>query len=237
MEDIVWQGPLIMVDGKNVRKTTKLKDATLEELKKFDIHCSKMLDGDGSIIGKKKKLELTEQILEKLKCELTVRGLCKNSNKLELSEKLNKFDLESKSYNITIGEVITNDVLYKNVSLKMCIDACLCSMGNFPSNCLPFEYILNIGVQKDPEFEDIQDVLEYLGLPSKYKLEYKHNGINIFTLRNILESRGKKISDISTSTLTEITSRILPQYIYKLQRQIKKWNDLKSAILEEIYKR
>lgn len=237
MEEVIWQGPPVMVDGKNVRKTTKLKDASLEELKKFDIHCSKMLDGDGSIIGKKKKLELTEQVFEKLKCEMNVRNLCKNSNKLELSEKLNQFDLEAKSYNVKIGEVITEDILYKNTSLKMCIDSCLDSIGNFPSNCLPFEYILNLGVQKDPDFQNIQDILKYLKLPSKCKLEYKYNGLSVFSLKNILDARGKKLGDISTATLTEITTKVLPKYIYKLQREIKKWNDLKSAILEEIYRR
>lgn len=237
-KELVWQGPLEMVDGKNIRRTVKLSEASVEDLKRFDIHCSKMLDGDGKITGKKKRLDLAEQLLLKCKCELTVRNLSDKMNitKEELGRTLNDLDLKSTKYNVRIGDVL-QDVLYKDADLKLCIESCLDCIGSFVSNYIPFGFIIDLGVQKDSDFGSIEEVMEYLKLPQKCGLSYKYNGLDVIVLSRILKARGKKFGDISTITLEDMCKRVVPSYIYKIQRQIKKWQELKSAINEELYKR
>lgn len=170
MNNWVWKGPKKEVAGIRCQTTTKLVDATPEQLKDWYNHCLSMLFNDSrNNPGRYNLKKIVQDQIESCNAELCLRW-CENKYKLnpddEDMEVYSRFKLDQDLYNL-LTKPEYNDKLprdkWKEIPLKSCLSnfpsefedisvkkimgGCEGLLGNFSRKHITLTFLLKIGIE------------------------------------------------------------------------------------------
>lgn len=170
MNNWVWKGPKKEVAGIRCQTTTKLVDATPEQLKDWYNHCLSMLFNDSrNNPGRYNLKKIVQDQIESCNAELCLRW-CENKYKLnpddEDMEVYSRFKLDQDLYNLLTKpeykdklprdkwkEIPLKSCLsnfpseFEDISVKKIMGGCEGLLGNFSRKHITLTFLLKIGIE------------------------------------------------------------------------------------------
>lgn len=170
MNNWVWKGPKKEVAGIRCQTTTKLVDATPEQLKDWYNHCLSMLFNDSrNNPGRYNLKKIVQDQIESCNAELCLRW-CENKYKLNPDDKdmevYSRFKLDQDLYNLLTKpeykdklprdkwkEIPLKSCLsnfpseFEDISVKKIMGGCEGLLGNFSRKHITLTFLLKIGIE------------------------------------------------------------------------------------------
>lgn len=170
MNNWIWKGPKKEVAGIRCQTTTKLVDATPEQLKDWYNHCLSMLFNDSrNNPGRYNLKKIVQDQIESCNAELCLRW-CENKYKLnpddEDMEVYSRFKLDQDLYNLLTKpeykdklprdkwkEIPLKSCLsnfpseFEDISVKKIMGGCEGLLGNFSRKHITLTFLLKIGIE------------------------------------------------------------------------------------------
>jgi hypothetical protein len=166
IENFIWKGPKMDVDGQRSQATIRMVDGTPEQLKDWYKHCQSMLySNDKKFPGRYVLRDIVEEQRMKCNVELYLRWL---ENKFQTDYpnvrkpyprflylqdirsilRENEETLPKSDYAVTPISVITNGipVEFRDVSIASVIDGCLDQLGVMDKSHISLKFITKLGV-------------------------------------------------------------------------------------------
>ena len=253
IKNYIWKGPKkILPDGTIEQTQKKLIDCTTEELQNYLSHCNDMLhNNDIRNPGRYHvKKEVYEQII-KCNAELFLREQVSNgvSRFILLNEIRNLLVASNVSINELDGYTLQDIIVdlkkeYHNIPISIVIDSCLDKAGLFTKKHLTITFILKQGLWLSPEeFVEHEDEIkgkskiekeEYfkkvLNVNKKHTLKINSSGLSLAQLKEALNIKDAKYSQMSTEKLNLLRNYLLFVLLKDIDNHIDQWLQISKKI-------
>ena len=249
----VWKGP--KVNG--VQEEIKLVDADYDQLKRFYNHCEQMLyNSDTKNPGRLTLLDIVSDQIQRCRAELLIRWLraekqYTNTRCLEdlrITIKNNKEILTNETIKVyPIGNILNGiPVEFREVPVRLVMDACLDSLGLFDNSHLTLNFIVKMGLwftqqemQKDLYRKDpvtgkavnrLLVVSKELRLNPSISLKICDTGLSYAEFRSMCRLKRDKYANLTSDQLRLLSSKVLYRFQNQCESQAKQWKDKMEEI-------
>ena len=252
--NFVWKGPKTFLEDGTIQQEEKmLKDASDEDLAKYENHCISMLYSvEPNNLGRfNVKKEINEQIV-KCNIELFIReqtalGVARFALLDQIRQLLNVNNISMIHLNGLLMRDINSSNLgeeYNNLPVSMVIDGCLDKLGLFSRKHLTVTFLLKQGIWLSPEelaehepnlknktkIEKEEYLKSILNVNPKHKLKISSSGLTLAEMREALNIRDAKYSQMSSEKLKLLRNNILFILMREVDNHIKQWLDILEKV-------
>lgn len=258
INSFVWKGRKVEVEGQFVQDEKLLIDCSESELNGFYNHCVSMLTNKSEKVpGRYVLLEIIKDQRRRCNTELFLRWLEDpdgiNMPRFKFCEALNGFLTTNKGVvdpkTFPINGVINSDQCpaeFADIPCDTVLDGCLDRLGRFDRQHITLSFILKQGLwftpqeSKDLAVKDengnlrdrIEVVRENLKLPTTIKIHTNPKGLSYAQLRQMINLKSKKYSELTTDQLRLLRDRILFSLEDNVHMHIDQWETRIQQILK-----
>lgn len=250
INSFVWKGPKQWLNGKRVQIEKKLVDASEEELKGYLAHCESMLNStDREDPGRNELVKILRDQQDRCTAELYMRHVRKSGVtpiefRKTLVDFLNRDDVVEQiprsSYRTTpISTIVNTPDEFKNISIALVLDACLCALGVFQRKHITNNFLTKLGLwftkqeikeylsrknEKGELIDRLVQVRENLNLRPETRLHTDYNGgLSYLEFRSIVNLRNDRYENISETALNTLKNKVLPRLEDEARNQAHFW--------------
>lgn len=262
LNSYVWKKRKVIVDKDTItQEKVKMMDMTEDELTSARKHCINMLYNDSKFDpGRFIVLEEITNQINNCNTELAIRWFLSLTSddkpvytRFSLLNQLNEKLAELKENNPDIMIFRLKDVYdglpidYQEIDINSVIKGCKYLLGKFNRKHITTNFILKQGIwftkQEIDDFNNIEKlkslkeiifvIKERLGIKQSYELPIKSTGLNYSQFRAMINLKvNKKYSDLTTTQLETLKSKILFILEEDIHYHIQQWQNLISQIEE-----
>ena len=252
LKTYVWKGPKQKVNGEIIQVTTKLVDATQEELQQFFQYCNLMLHNTSK--NKPGRYPVLCTIIDQLnKCnaELLLRWF--RNEKIDQSSLLiairdfvsNNKDVIGPKEKLLAKDIANVPNIFSNIPVTLLEDACLDILGKFNKKHITLTFIAKQGIvltqkeqkelvgtlKSDGTIQSWEDVLkQQCSLPDTINIIFKQKGFTYPEFKTMINIKNDKYSAMSSDQLKVLRDKLLPSLEKEVNKHITFWESQKDKI-------
>lgn len=240
----IWKGP----KQKNGSATfsqpeINLLDADKETLRQCYDHCMTMLNNpDEKKPGRKYLYNIIKDQITKCNVAIYIKEKQKTDSIMSIVQALKGFGMDAQ-----LKEFISVDPVFEDLKVSDVLNGALDKLGFFFKNHITLtglvsrrgikiensDYVKMFkGMEKD-------DIINYyrseLKIPSDVSIKIKPTGLTCDEIKQIMEIRNMKYSDLTKSQLTILRDKVLPDILNEIEKHINFW-EIKANIINYIQK-
>ena len=250
-ENYIWKSKKIK-DGDGFKQmSTRMMDATKEQLMEWYKYCDMMLDNpDDENPGRRVVIKILKEQRKKCLAELFIRTLEDSTiNKSNFLSTVKEFVSKN---NIDINEDTKISVAVnvpswaEDIPYVYVVDACMDKLGLYKRIALTTKFICDRGLWFAPDEislltekaengttkDKLQVVRERLFIKPEFNLYVNPKGLNYTQFRGMMKLRDTKYSDMSTIQLETLANRIIFELEDEVTYHISQWEKRKKQIVE-----
>lgn len=252
INNFVWKGRKVEVDGQLVQEEKRLIDCSSGDLLRFYEHCESMLYNDSKEFpGRYILLHIIEDQRNRCNVELFLRWLEqeKGMPRFTFLSSLRMFldnNKEIDTKETFISEAVMGNCPgeFAKLPIDSVLEGCLDKLGKFNKQHITLTFILKQGLwftqeeskdltEKclDGTFREKADVVrERLGLKPTANLYMTPKGLSFAQLRAMVNLKSKKYSELTTPQLETLRNRVLFSLEDEVKFHISQWEARKAQI-------
>ncbi len=243
MNIYIWKGKKIQIGNDFAQEEFNLLEASKEQLEGCLKHCDTMLNNtDKYQPGRYVLCDLIKEQIVKCNVAIYIKEKSKTEPVMSIVNALRGANPECK-----LSDFMEVDEQYKDLKVSDVIDGALDKLGLFirkhiTLTSLTFKRGIRIsnedyaskftGFTKD---QMIDYYRSYLNIPNDIKIRLSPTGFLADDIKQIMDVRNSKYSDLTKIQLTILRDKILPDLLQEVHKHISFW-EVKSDIIKYIMK-
>lgn len=239
----IWRGPKVLKGKSQEQEEINLLTCSQEKLDQCLDHCNIMLfNSDKYKPGRKVLYNIVKEQIKKCTVSIYIKEKQKTESIMTIVSTLKGLNPDT-----PLKEFIEVDPLFQDLTVSEVLDGALDKLGIFIKNHITLTGLLYrkgikisnedyIKLFKDKTKDEIVDhYKENLNIPLDVKVRTSPNGLSSDEIREIMEIRNCKYSDLTKSQLVLLKDKILPDLLSEIQKHINFW-EVKAEIIKYIQK-
>lgn len=255
LKTYTWKGPKQKVNGETIQTTTKLIDASQEELQQFFQYCNLMLHNTSkNKPGRYSVLCTVIDQINRCNAELLIRWFRNEKiDQVSLLTAIKEFIANNKEILGPKEKLVANDIAndipktFSNVPVTLLEDACLDTLGKFNKKHITLSFIAKQGIvlnsKEENDFSKIKNsdgiIMSYseqikqeCSLPDNIDLCFKRKGFTYPEFKTLINIKNDKYSSMSSDQLKLLSNKLLPSLEREINKHITFWETQKDKILQ-----
>lgn len=239
----IWKGPKTTKGSEIVQSEFNLLEADKETLESCLNHCNTMLyNSEVRKPGRKILYEIVKDQIKKCNIAIYIKEKQKQESIMTIVSALKGINIETK-----LKDFLKVDPVFEDLIVSDILDGALDKLGFFTKNHITLTGLLFRGGIKisNKDYLELfknstkEEIIDYykksLNIPEDVKVKIKPFGLTADEIKEIMEIRNSKYSDLTKSQLTLLRDKVLPDILAEIEKHINFW-EVKADIIKYIQK-
>lgn len=239
----IWKGPKKIDNSTIVQQEINLLDADKETLEQCYKHCTTMLNNvDEKKPGRKYLYDIIKNQIKKCNIAIYIKEKQKTESIMTIISALKGFRVETQ-----LKDFLSVNPVYEALTVSDVLDGALDKLGFFFKNHITLTGLVSrrgIKIENEDYIKSFkgmnkEDIINHyrkeLAIPSDVNIKIKPTGLTADEIKQIMEIRNMKYSDLTKSQLTILRDKVLPDILAEVEKHINFW-EIKANIITYIQK-